>query len=212
MFHLSLRRSGRMKRALVAAAFAMKPGDPPHLVQAPAQEGAPPAYYAVEVEKIVPPAEKPFADLTDAVKAAWTTDQRRHEADEAATKVYTAVKGGESLQDAATIAGLTVRKFPPTGRSSAAEGVPAQLVQPLFGLKKGEPTMIETSDGFVVAVLADIQVPDRHADPIGYGQVRDALNRAMAQDVAEAFAIAVRNQAQPRINRNAIDMIAQPGQ
>jgi peptidyl-prolyl cis-trans isomerase D len=201
-----------LKQALVQAAFTLKPGDPPRLTQAPQDNGAPPAYYAVEVENIIPPSKKPFDAVQADVKQAWTADATRHEAEEQAAKVLSAVKGGQSIEDAATVAGLTVRKFPPVGRSAPVEGVPAPLVQPLFGLKKGEPAMVETPDGFIVAVLADVQVPDPAADPVGFGQVRDALNRAMAQDVQASFAVAVRNQAKPRINRDAIDMIAQAGQ
>jgi peptidyl-prolyl cis-trans isomerase D len=198
-----------LKRALVVAAFAMKPGDPPRLTQAQTDPGAPTAYFAVQVEEITPPAQKPYDQVADQVKSAWTADATRHAADEAATKIFTAVKGGESIEDAATVAGLELQKFPPTIRSQPAEGVPAQLIQPLFGLKKGEPTMVETQDGFIVAVLTDIDDPTPTTDPIGYGQVRDALSKAIGQDIQETFAVAVRNDAHPRINRAALDTLAQ---
>jgi peptidyl-prolyl cis-trans isomerase D len=203
--------SPELRNALVQAAFAMKPGDPPRMTQAQGDPGSPPAYFAVQVEDVTPPAAKPFDQVSEQVKSAWIADATRHAADEEATRILTAVKGGQSLEDAATVAGLTIQKFAPTGRSQPAEGVPAQLIQPLFSLKKGEPTVVETPDGFVVAVLTEIQTPDQNSDPIGFAQVRDALTKAIAQDMQETFAVAVRNAANPRINRSALDALTQSG-
>lgn len=198
-----------LRPALVQAAFRLKVGDPPVLTQAPNGPNNEVSYYAVQVEQITPPAPKPLKDVEEAVKEDWRRDEIHREAETQAAKLLAAVKGGQSLQDAATIAGVGMRALPPTGRSEPAEGVPSQLIQPLFGLKKGEPTMVETPDGFVVATLADIQDPDPDKDPIGFGQIRDALNRAYAQDIQASYAIAVRAQAKPKVNPAVIDQMAQ---
>jgi peptidyl-prolyl cis-trans isomerase D len=196
----------------VQAAFQAKKGDQPRFVEVQGPEGSGSSYYAVSVEDILSPKPKPFEEVKDAVRADWTRDAIRHTQEEAAAKLLLAVKGGQSLADAATVAGLTVRQLPATGRSAPAEGVPAQLVTPLFTLKKGEPTMVETPDGFVVAVLADIQEPDPKADPVGYGQVRDALTKAIGDDIETVYVSAVRDRGNPRINRAAIDALARPAE
>ena len=198
-----------LRPALIQAAFQAKKGDPAKLVQAPAAADGSQSFYAVAVDDITPPAPKPFDEVKDAVRADWTRDAIRREQNEAATRIYTAVKGGQSLEDAAAIAGVAVRRLPPTGRSQPADGVPSQLVEPLFGLKKGEATMAETADGFVVAVLADIQEADAKTDPLGFGQTRDALARAFGDDVENVFASAVRDRAKPTINRAAVEGLAQ---
>jgi peptidyl-prolyl cis-trans isomerase D len=205
--------SDALRTALVQAAFAMKVGDPPHLTQTPVSDQnaatAPPSYFAVQVESIDPSKEKPYDEVAEQVKADWTKDAIHHTQEEAAAKVLAAVKGGQSLADAATVAGVTMRTLPPVGRAEPAEGVPAQLVTPLFGLKKGEPTMIETADGFMVAVLADIVEPDPDKDPIGYARMRDQFSQQLVQDAQGIFAAAIRDRLHPRINRNAIDNLAQ---
>ncbi len=117
------------------------------------------------------------------------------------------MKAGQTLAEAA--AGLTVRHLPLVGRSAPVEGVPAQLITPLFGLKQGEPTMAETQDGFVVAVLREVQTPDAAADPIGYGQVRDGMARAIATDMENVFASALRDRASPHVNRQALEQLIQ---
>ncbi len=199
-----------LKAALVQAAFQAAKGEPPRLteVQTPSNGGS--AYYAVSVEDVTPAAPRPFEEIQDKVRADWTRDAVRHEEEQAAARVLTAIKGGQSIEDAATVAGLTVRRTPLTGRAEAAEGVPAQLLRPLFALKPGEPTMVETPDGFVVAVLGEVQRPDHTADPVGYAKLQDALVRSMGNDTEIVLANALRNRAQPRVNQRQLDSIIQP--
>jgi len=105
--------------------------------------------------------------------------------------------------------GLSGEHLPPVGRATGAPGVPDQLVEPLFNLKTGEATMVETADGFVVAVLLGAQEPDPKADPIGYGEVRDALTKSIADDVQSVLTVALRDRAAPKVNATAIDTISQ---
>ncbi len=198
-----------LRPAFVQAAFQAKPGDAVHLVQAPNAADGSQSYYAVAVEAITPPATRPYEEVAASAEADWTHDALRHAADEAAAKVLAAVKGGQSLADAAVIAGLAVRRLPPVGRAAPVAGVPAQLIQPLFGMKQGEATMFEDADGFTVAVLAEIQTANADADPVGYGQMREALNRAVGDDTENVFAAAVRDRARPKVNRAAIESLVQ---
>lgn len=199
-----------LRAAIIQAAFqAAGKGEPSHLSQVPA-EGSPQAFFAVAVEDITPPAPRPFAEVDAAVRADWTKDAIRHAQEEAAAKLLAAVKGGQTLADAAAAARLTVQQLPPAGRAAPVEGVPAQLVRPLFTLKPGEPTMVETADGFVVAVLAKVVEADPAADPVGFGQVRDALAHSVANDMEMVFASALRARARPTVNRAMLDSVAQP--
>ncbi len=199
--------SPELKCAIVKAAFETQKGDPPRLVevQTPSTGGS--AYYALSVEDVTPSAVKPFDMVKDQVTADWTHDAQRHAQEQAAAKVLGAVKGGQSLADTAAVAGVTVRRTPLVTRGGSAEGMPQQLEQPLFGLKKGEPTMVETGDGFIVAVPAEIVEADPKADPAGYSQVRDVVARSIGNDLAGVFAEALRTRAQPRINQQVLDNV-----
>jgi peptidyl-prolyl cis-trans isomerase D len=199
-----------LRTALIAAAFQLKKGDPPTLTEVPGPQGTISSYYAVAVEDITPPARKPFDAVQQQVRDDWLADARQHEQNEAATSLYTAVKSGGSLGTAAMAAGLAVTHTPPISRTNPPQDVPSQLVQPLFSLKKGEPTMVTTPDSYVVAVLTDIQEPDPATDPVGYGETRDALNRSLAGDITMTFANALRDRAHPRINQQLLDTVAAP--
>ncbi len=196
-----------LKAAIIKAAFQTQKGDPPQLVevQTPSTGGS--AYYALSVEDVLPPSIKPFDAVKDRVAEDWTRDAERHSQEQAAAKLLTAVKGGQSLADAAAVAGVTVRRTPLVTRGATADGMPPQLAQVLFGMKQGEPTMVETNDGFIVAVLAEIVDTDPKADPTGYGQVRAVVARSISNDLATVFADALRTRAQPQINQSVLDTV-----
>jgi len=79
----------------------------------------------------------------------------------------------------------------------------------LFGLKPGEPTMVETPEAFLVAVPDKIETPDPKADPARYNTVRDVLTRATASDLAQGFGAALRARAEPRVNQSVFDSFVQ---
>lgn len=201
-----------LRKALIEAAFKARPGDAPQLIAAPHAQDAAPAYFAVSVETVTPPTPKPEAQVEDQVKADWIADQRRHAQNEAATRAMLALKSGQAAETVATIGGVKAETLPAVGRASPAAGVPAQLIGPLFSLKPGEATMVETPDGFLVARLSKIEAADPKADPVGFGQVREALGRSIGDDLELAVTQALRARGKPRINQAVADQIAQVNQ
>ncbi|MEJ0015233.1 MAG: peptidyl-prolyl cis-trans isomerase [Acetobacteraceae bacterium] len=196
-----------LKAALIKAAFETQKGDPLRLVEVPTPSTGGSAYYAMSVEEVTPPALKPFADVKEQVTADWTQDAQRHAQDQAAAKLLAAVKGGQSLADAAAVAGVTVRRTALVTRGAPAEGIPQQVQTVLFTLKPGEPTMVQTAESFIVLVPAEIVEADPKADPAGYAQVRDAVARSIGTDLGTVFAEALRARAQPRINQQVLDNV-----
>jgi peptidyl-prolyl cis-trans isomerase D len=195
--------STALREAVIAAAFQQPKGDPPRLTQAPDH-----GYFAISVEAITPPARQPFAAVRAAVLASWQKDAIRHAQNVAATRMMTAVQDGQSLADAATIAGVAVRRTPAVSRDASGT-VPQELSGPLFAMKQGEVTMVETPDGFLVARLAAITRPDPKADPAGLAATAAEVNRATAGDVQMLFTAALRVRASPRVNQAAVDALAQ---
>jgi peptidyl-prolyl cis-trans isomerase D len=164
--------------AIVTAAFAAQKGDPPQLteVQTPSSGGS--GYYALSLDDITPAGEKPFDAVHDAVVQDWRADQRRHSAETAAAAMLQAVKSGKTFSDAAREAGILPTLSPLVTRTEPDPAMPREVQQVLFSLKKGEPTMVETPDGFVVATAVEIVSPDPAADPTRYDQLRTAVASA----------------------------------
>jgi peptidyl-prolyl cis-trans isomerase D len=199
-----------LKAALIAAAFQAHPGDPPQLteVQTPSIGGS--AYYALTVESIIPPNKKPFDAVTSQVTEDWKQDQRRRSQDQAATAMMTAVQGGQSFSDAATVAGVTPKLSPLITRNEANPDVPQALQRVLFGLKKGEATMVETPEGFIVGQLIEVVKPDAAADKPGYSQARETIAKSISNDMETVFVDALRQRAKPQTNQQAFDSVVQP--
>jgi peptidyl-prolyl cis-trans isomerase D len=196
-----------LKAALIKAAFETQKGDPLRLVevQTPSTGGS--AYFALSVEDVLPPSVKSFDAVRDQLATDWARDAQRHSQELAAAKLLATVKSGGSLADSAAVAGVTVRRTPLITRGGAAEGVPSQLAQALFNMKPGEATMVETNDGFIVAVPAEIIDTDPKDDPTGYSQVRQVVTRSIGADLATVFADALRTRAEPRINQPVLDTV-----
>ena len=197
--------SPELKTALVAKAFQMAAGDPATL-----EDAGGGSFYAVDVETVTPPANRKLDEVKARVVDDWTRDQRRHEQDVVAARLLTAVKGGGSLKDAAELAGLPMRQSPPIGRGAPPAGVPAELTQPLFTLKPNQPTMVETPEGFVVAVLVSINQPDPAAASGAIEQIRLRLAGGMSDDIETTFAGALRDREKVTVNGTLFESALQP--
>ena len=201
-----------LKAAIVAAAFQAHQGDLPRLTEVPTPGTGGSAYYALSLESVIPPGEKPFDAVKDKVAEDWKQDQRRRAQEKAATAMMTAVQGGRSFSDAATVAGVTPALSPLVTRGQGNPAIPADLQRIMFGLKKGEATMVETPEGFMVAQLTEIVKPDAGADKTGYDEARTAVTRSLGSDVETVFIDAVRQRARPQFNKQAFDSVVQAQQ
>jgi peptidyl-prolyl cis-trans isomerase D len=201
-----------VRAALVGAAFSQSKSDPARLIEAPDH-----SYYAVEVDDITAPERKPLAEVKSQVIADLTHDEVRHTQEEAAAALLHAVRGGPgtpavSLADAALKAGLRVSQTPEISRDDqqAPPGFPLPLARPIFGMKVGEATMVETPEGFDVAVLASAVSPDPAADPAGFDKTRLSLTQALGNDFEQVYASVLRSRGDPRINQTALEAVVQP--
>jgi peptidyl-prolyl cis-trans isomerase D len=148
--------------------------------------------------------------VKDQVASDWKQDQRRRSEDQAATAMMTAVQGGKSFSDAATVAGVTPKLGPLVTRSDGNPDVPPELQRVMFGLKLHEATMVEIPEGFVMAQLAEIVKPDAAADKAGYDQARAAITKSISNDMATVFVSAVRQRAKPQVNQQSFNSVVQP--
>lgn len=202
-----------LRAAILKAAFAAEPGQPPaEMTEVATSPSGGSAYFALTVEKVTPPGVKPFAAVKDLVAARWTAARKRKEAERIATHVLVAVQGGQDFATAAASAGLAVRPTPPVGRQGPDGAMPPALRQALFRLKPKQPVMVETADAFLLAVPAAIVHPDPAKDKTQFAALHAVLARAMAQDVAAGFAAALRQRAHPRIDQAQLDSFVNNGQ
>ncbi len=196
--------SPELRQQLVAQAFRLAANQPPSVLNGPDH-----AVFALQVEAITPPKARPYDEVAAQVLADWRADQVRHVQDAAAARLLALVQGGQTLAQAAAAIGLHVSATPPVGRGQPPAGVPPELARILFGLKKGEATMVEGTDGFTVAVLDSVVAPDGAQDRLGVSQIRDQLSRGFGDDAEAVYAAALRDRDRPRVNAQAVDAVLQ---
>ena len=199
-----------IRAAVIAAAFDAGKDDQPHLteVQTPSNGGS--GYYAVMVDGITPPGAKTFDSVRDAIDTDWRTDQRRRAAEQGAASLLAAVKNGKTFSDAARDAGVPPTLSPLVTRTARDPAMPPAVQNVLFTLKLNDPAMVETAEGFLVAVPVEIISPDPAADAAGYEQLRAAVAKTISNDLSSTMLEALRQRANPRINQTNVDQIVQP--
>jgi len=201
--------AGTARDQIVQAAFKANPNDPIAFTEGPDH-----IWYALAVDSITKPAQRPFDSVRAHVLADWQHDQVHHAQESEAARILALTKSGKSLTDAAWGSGLQVSRTLPLSRGKPAASVPAELVATLFTLKPGEATMVETNTGFVVASVAEIIPPDPKSDSMALKQTHDGVAHALHDDYLQIYADAVRTAAKPVIRPQIVqNLIAQqPGE
>lgn len=193
------------REPLLKALFDAVPGAAPRLRETEA------GFVAIDLKEIQPPALRAFEAVEAAVREAWVADQRRRAQEERAAALLAAAKGGQTLAEAAAAAGLPARTVAEIGRDPAAAGaVPPELLAPLFELKPGDATMVPTREGFAVAQLSGINVPEGEPPAALLAPIRSAIEQSIAQDIEVQFLSALRGRADVRVNERLLEQLARP--
>jgi peptidyl-prolyl cis-trans isomerase D len=193
-----------LKAAIVKAVFAAHAGDPPALLSGPAD-----SYFAFTIDKVTPPAPKPYAQVAGQVAADWRQDAVSREAQVKAAGLLQAVNSGKTLDEAASAAGLSIAVAPPVTRGAAPVGIPAAMVPVLFSLKQGQPTMQPTANGFMVAVLTKIDQPPESAAPQEVAGITQALTKSLQNDAAQSFLAGLQSRLKITVDQKMLAQIYQ---
>jgi peptidyl-prolyl cis-trans isomerase D len=193
-----------LRQAIISQAFTAPLGAAPHLESAPDD-----SYYALSVIKEIPPALRPYHKVASHVLADWTGAQVARTQEVAAAGLLAAVKSGKTLDQAASAAGLPVSVSQPITRTKPPADLPAKLVPVLFATQVGHVTMVETQQGFVVAVLKSVTDPKPGSDKATEAKIATALSTGMQTDTLQSFATALRSRYRVTVNQKLLSQISQ---
>jgi peptidyl-prolyl cis-trans isomerase D len=159
----------------------------------------------VRVTSVTPPAVKPYEQVKDALVQAIVADKRLREAEKAAQAIVDKVKSGRLLPSAAEGRKVeTTKPFTRADREAFGRNAPS-LAQSVFKLKPGEPAMALAPDGYVVAVLKQIDAADPAADKSASDRVRGELRQAIANDLYVQLSQALRQRIGVDVKQSVID-------
>lgn len=152
------------------------------------QEAGEGEYFAVRVERIVPPAMPAMSIVRPEVIKNLT---RRKQADQMRLKaeaLLARVKKGESLDAVAASAGASVVRVNGITRATlqAHEALGRELLGATLGSKKGEPFTAASGFGVVVGVVTAVRTGDPQQVAAATEQGRQQFTQEMISDTVEA--------------------------
>lgn len=163
-------------------------------------------FFVARVEKVTPPAVKPFESVRDDVLKAWQAEQRLAAARQKAEQALAALKEGKAPAEVAQAAGIEARTTEPFTRSPAANaGVAAPVAAEAFRLQQGQAALVNTPDGAVVAQLKTVIPADPQADAALLDQIRQQLTQQMTGDVVDQAVAALQDRYGVTVNRGVIE-------
>ena len=190
--------SGKLRDAIVQQIFKQTAGAKPNLTEGPDN-----SWYAVEVDNVTPAAQLTFEQARASVMAAWQAATRKHEADEQATKLYTAAQEKGGLANVAG-AGAPIVKGLTFSRSAPNNAIPAELMDFLPHMKAGQSVMGEDAGEFVVATVTAVSTPNPTADLAAYQRMKNALTQSVGDDLVASYVEALSKRTPPTIIERAI--------
>jgi peptidyl-prolyl cis-trans isomerase D len=165
------------------------------------------AIFVLHIDKIVPPAVRPLAEVKDKAVAAWQAQQRKDAVAKEAETLAAATKPGMQLSAVAGAKGLQVATPAPFQRQSeAAAGVPPALVDKLFAAKPGGVVTASDATGSYVAQLTKVEEPQTAAKG-ATASLSQEVTAGIQADLAEEYTRALRADFPVEIYRDTLDRL-----
>lgn len=169
----------------------------------PMTEAGQEGYFVAHVDKVTPPALRPLDTVKDKVLAAWTAEQRRKAAADAAAAAVAKIDGGtEPAQIGKDTKTVTV------GRDGTGAELPRELVAKAFAVAPGKGAFARADDGFLVAKVVRVVAADPAAATDAVAKVREGIEQAMAGEIENQFVSALLTRYKVEINERALDRYA----
>ncbi|MSO85780.1 MAG: hypothetical protein EXR04_07540 [Rhodospirillales bacterium] len=187
---------------LAPVAFATGEG-----AESPLAEMGESGYFALRVDKVIPPALKPLAEVRGEVLAAWRAQKLSEMARAEAEALAQDARAGGDLKAAAAKRKLGVSDIAAVGRDGGGV-LPGPAAAAMFGLAStGEIAVARTSEGYHVVRLGQVHAADPAQDAAGLDKIAQELARAIGSDIHVAFQNALRREIPVKIREANLDRI-----
>jgi peptidyl-prolyl cis-trans isomerase D len=162
-------------------------------------------FFAVRVDKVIPPAIPPFAEIKPILTRFWTQRELVRAMQAKADALAARVKKGESLEAVAASAGSSVTRVPAIDRRSAQQNtaLSQDMLGKIFTSRSGDVFTAQNSHlGFVVGKLEGIHSGDPAILASGAQQIRPQMSNAFYREMAESARAAARQKIKVTIDAN----------
>lgn len=183
---------------MVQTAFQLAEGAESDLV-----EGGQGDYFAVKVERIIPPALPPLDELRPVLTRVWMQREMVRRLQAKADALAEEVRGGKTMEAAASSIGARVTRAAALTRTNAQEGgrLSDDALVTAFGASANE--VFRASDvqfGMIVGRLEAIRPGSAQAAAGLTEAARPQLTMAMFRDISQAASLAARDKVKVRVD------------
>ena len=185
---------------VLKTAFELPSGGESELIEAGKGE-----YYAVRVEKVLPKAMPPLAEIKPQLTQQWLITKLLERMKAKADELGARVKKGESMEAVAAAAGSAVQRVPNITRENAQQfqGLGRDLLIATFGAKPGEPfTSRAPQGGFLVAKVEAVRPGSVQQMARITEAMRGQTSQGLMRDVGLAAQDAAKTQLKTKVNLN----------
>jgi peptidyl-prolyl cis-trans isomerase D len=187
-----------LTQKLVETAFALPAGGESEVEDAGGGE-----YFAVRVEKVIPPAIPPLAEIKPQLTRFWMMREIGKRMEAKAEGLAARVRKGESLETVAASAGAKVSKLPGLDRQNAAQNtlVSQDVLAKAFTSKLGDVFVAENGRfGVVVGKLEAIHSGDVPTLARMAENLRPQMTTALYSELGDTAHIAARHKVKVQID------------
>lgn len=189
-----------LQQELIKTGFEFAEGE-----TSPMQEMSDGRFVAVHVEAIKPKTYTPFEDIKDELVAKWTEDQKRLSN---RMRVKQALGDGQNfdVKSFAKANNKSVKTLKGIAGNKADEKntLPMNAVQSLFVADMNAPLIIDTQDGYAVAVVDDVKWPET-IDQNAFDAFKAELARAQQDEIMTVFLNGKRDEYGVKVNQRALE-------
>lgn len=161
-------------------------------------------YYALKVEKVLPPALPPLNEVRPEITRAWQGQQIAQALKAKADSLSAAIRGGEAIDKAAASAGATVVRQAGMRRLQVErfKDLGRDFLGGVFAAKSGEVFAAPAANGVYVAKLDAVHPADPAEGARFVQALQGRLAEAYLNDLSTAIRTAARNEERAQINLN----------
>jgi peptidyl-prolyl cis-trans isomerase D len=192
--------------AALKAGFAMGADDAPVVVTLAGDAG----YVVVGVDRIVPAAPAPLAEIKDRVREDWIQRKANERAQAVAADVAKKVAGGVAMDKAMAEAGVRLPPVQPiTAQRIQIAQAPPEAAAPLrmlFSLAQGKSRMVADprGRGFFIVKNNKITPRDASTNPSLIARTQSEFQSAVSNELAEQMVVAMKADQGVQRNEKAI--------
>ena len=162
-------------------------------------------FYAVRVEKIIPAALPPFAEIRPRLAQAWTQRELARAMQARAETLAARLKKGETLEAVAASAGSSVTRVAGLNRQTVQQNqtLSQDMLAKAFSARTGDTFTAQSNHfGFVVGKLEALHVGEPEMVARAAEQIRPQMTNAFFREINEAAHVAARRVVKVNIDAN----------